>query len=357
MSMKNIVEKMLEELMAGRQASSKSDGTSSGRKTSAGGRPRVKDSPQASPESGLIGGSLEKTLRQRLQLAGSLIGAERDPGTDTLRSWVAALESATRVFDPIRTEKPHRVSIQELDLGGACTYEVTDGKTTHRGVFHFDGRKLQFGMQCSCGTRAQCEHNRAAIRELLLQAKNPGSFLEEKLMGSSLQDRKLRQQVESLQRQFRRIAQLPPRGVSPESFLAEETPRTKYLWNLSWDTGARRLQLRPVILTEKKNGGWSKGRELSLENFFSAPRDGWSELDRSIGDLFRAPLDYIEALQLLRGTDCFLLDREPAVIEELPLELFVEEVEQGLRITSSAVRAVQKLRNWSLSPAQYSCWT
>jgi len=342
MSMKNIVEKMLEELMAGRQAASKSDGTTSGRTTSAGGRPRTKDSPQQFPAIPSAGGSVEKTLRQRLELTRSLIGAERNPGSDTLRSWAAALESATRVFSNVKNEKPWIVSFLELDLGGACTYQVTDGKTTHRGVFHFDGRKLQFGMQCSCGLRSDCEHNRAAVREMVLQTKTPGSFLEEKLMGSPLHERKLRQKVESLQRQFRRIAQLPPRGVSPESFLAEETPRTKYLWNLSWDPGARRLQLRPILLTEKKNGGWSKGRELSLENFLSAPRDGWSDLDRSIGDLFRAPLDYTEALQLLRGTDCFLLDREPAVIEELPLELFVEEVEQGLRITSSAVRAFQQ---------------
>jgi hypothetical protein len=52
---------------------------------------------------------------------------------------------------------------------------------------------MKFGMYCNCDSiTTDCEHSHAAIQEMLSQLKNPGSFLEEKLMGSPYEQRKLR---------------------------------------------------------------------------------------------------------------------------------------------------------------------
>ena len=348
MSMKDIVEKMLEELMAGRQSSGNagSNQSSAARVTPAGGRPRKKDR-QASVASidDVLDRSSQKKLRQRLESIGVSIGPETAAGASTLHTWQSALDSAVRASAVVNGNsslalEPWKVILHEVDLGGACQFEVRNERVKHDGVFHFDRQKLQFGCLCTCSMDSQCQHSRAAVREMLMQARQPGSFLEELLMGSPLQERRMRQQMESLQRQFRRIVHASSQARSPVEVLADESSRVRYLWNLEWDASQRRLELRPLLSTEKKSGGWTKGRELTLENFMGSSRDGWTELERSIGDLLYSGLDYGEALRLLQGTDRFLVHREPAVIEDRPFELFVEEEERGLRITNSATLAL-----------------
>lgn len=130
-------------------------------------------------------------------------------------------------------------------------------------------------------------------------------------------------------------------AATPEEVLRDEVPLVKYLWNLSFDGGSRRLSLRPVCVTEKKHGGWTKGRELSLEAFLSSPRNDWSEVEYSIAALFQGPFDYIAALRVLKGKGCLLLEREPAEFFDKQLEIYVEEEGTGLRVTSSASREHQ----------------
>lgn len=334
---KNSVEQMLEELWGSNPAFVVPDIVSAVSKAAG-----AADVPAASSRrsKSVDNPLLRQTLRQELKSRGMLIGADRQPGTAVLTDWQSALDSAMRCFSGRREPQGWKVEILEIDLGGACRFEVTDGKVSEAGVFSFDTKKMQFGLACSCMSKsAECQHCYVAIRELLSQVRNPGSFLEEKLMGCPLKVRKIRQQMDRLQRQFQRLMQTSSPVKSPVDVLVDESARTKYLWNLEWDFVLRRLQLRPVLLNEKKTGGWTKGRELTLEVFLSGPRDAWSELDGSLANLFRTHFDYADALRLLAGSDCFLLNREPAVIEEQQLELFVEEEEEGLRVTSSALRA------------------
>lgn len=365
MSSTNIVEKMLRELQEYLDRSGLSQfgeaapqfqqnsaassvpghpaaGLVSGRVTSAGGRPRLKDLKTTAQPGVSAGGSnvrRPQTLRERLLAADLFIGADRAPGQIVLNDWQMALESALRCFRSRKVASGLDVQIAEVDLGGGAFFEVRGQEDKYGGFFYFDSKKMKFGMYCNCDSiTTDCEHSHAAIQEMLSQLKNPGSFLEEKLMGSPYEQRKLRQQLERLQRHIQRVVESSSPTKSPEDLLTDDAARTRYQWNLEWDAGMRRLQLRPVILTEKKAGGWSKGREQTLETFLCSSRDAWSALDRSLADMLRTQFDYADALRLLQGTDSFLLHREPAVIEDKLLEVFVEEEEQGLRITTSAVR-------------------
>ncbi|MGV2333817.1 MAG UNVERIFIED_CONTAM: hypothetical protein LVR18_06735 [Planctomycetaceae bacterium] len=94
---------------------------------------------------------------------------------------------------------------------------------------------MKFGMYCNCDSiTTDCEHSHAAIQEMLSQLKNPGSFLEEKLMGSPYEQRKLRQQLERLQRHIQRVVESSSPKKSPEDLLTDDAARTRYQWNLEW---------------------------------------------------------------------------------------------------------------------------
>ncbi|MEI2811243.1 MAG: hypothetical protein V9F00_13895 [Nocardioides sp.] len=97
---------------------------------------------------------------------------------------------------------------------------------------------------------------------------------------------------------------------------------------------------------EKKNGGWTKGKETTLDAFLKSSREEWTAVDRQLAELIRQErwqtltLELADALRVLAGSDQFTLDREPCELEARPLEIVVREVEGGLSLSTSATDLV-----------------
>jgi superfamily II DNA or RNA helicase len=254
-----------------------------------------------------------------------------------------ALESAVRHHDynlrATAKAAEHRIEIMELDLGGGCLYRWSNGSQQWTGAFALDIKRRGISYSCACPAGGGCVHTAAAVTYLLEQLNKPGSDLEVKLLGSTLSERRLAQQLDRLGHYARRISTIEQPRRSPMDLMSGDAPQTRYFWNLTWEASSRRLSLRPVQTTEKKTGGWTRGRELTLESFLTGPRDGWTELEQGLEALFRTDFDFFAALRLLKDSDRFWVEREPGIFEEKQLELFVTEEEHGgLRVLSSAVR-------------------
>ena len=289
-----------------------------------------------------FGSNSRGTLRERVRSLGFEIGKAIEPGMAALRSWKTALESAEHAAKSALMSKlvwlKDQVEVTEIDLAGAVRFRVFGGGQECTAIFAFNDQEERIAGSCSCEAVGLCEHIMLGVRYLQRQLMERGSFWETRIVGQTLEERRLKEQLERLSSCARRVAALVKPAATPMEVLQEEVPRAKYLWNLSFDAGSRRLSLRPVYVTEKKNGGWTKGRELSLESFISSSRNDWTKLEYSIAALFQGPFDYLAALRLLKGTDYLLLEREPAEFVEKQLELHVEDEGGGLRLTLSALR-------------------
>lgn len=105
------------------------------------------------------------------------------------------------------------------------------------------------------------------------------------------------------------------------------------------------LQIRPsepLFATGKKNGGWTKGKESTLEAFLKSSREQWTAIDQQLAELIKQErwqtptLELADALKILAGSDQVTFDREPCELETRPLEIIVQEVAGGLRLSTSA---------------------
>ena len=283
-----------------------------------------------------------ETLRAEVKRCGFSIGKEIKPGMAALASWKTAMESAVRsVKSAMMSRLPwlkEQAEIVEIDLAGAVRFRVFGGGKEYYPIFAYNDQDCSMAGICDCGARNLCEHVMLGVSCLQRELMQRGSVWETRIVGMTLAERVLKEQVERLSSCARRIAAAVQPAATPLEVLQEEVPRVKYLWNLTFDTASRRLSLRPVSMTEKKNGGWTKGREITLESFISSSRSDWTGLEYSIAGLFQGPFNYPAALRLLRGSGCLLLDREPAEFVEKQLELYVADEGAGLRLTISAFR-------------------
>lgn len=216
-----------------------------------------------------------------------------------------------------------------------------------RGSFSLDHRTKKLGLMCQCGHRNLCEHTHLIVTELLKIVKTPGTPLEEGLLGKTLREREQEKTLNILKSFTAVVARNTEHYYERPGQETQQTPLLRYGWNLSWKPELKQASaaLLPVEMQERKNGGWTKGRELSLDSFLGTDEANWSELDRKIASKINTSsswqptsLSVLEALELLADSDSFLLNKEPASISLEPLELFVNEVPDGFRLETTATR-------------------
>ncbi len=242
------------------------------------------------------------------------------------------------------------VEIKNVNPQRGCEVILSCGASTYRGVWDFDSAKHTFSATCNCGHRDLCEHTYFMGFKLEAMLENPESPLVMQIRGENPADRQLKQTVSMLQALARNAQMDQKLSAAPT---VEDKPLTRYVWDLSIDDYYRTVTLRPCQQQEKKNGGWTKGKEGTIESFQKAPRDQWTSMDHQLSELvtqerYQSPtIDLADALKILAGSDRFTYDREPCDLVMKPLEIIVQEVEGGLQLSTSATDLLLEQREGS----------
>ena len=220
-----------------------------------------------------------------------------------------------------------------------CDVVLKCGASTYRASWSFDLKGRTFSATSNCGHQDLCEHTYFMAEKLQVLLNNPKSELVTKILGEDSSERELKQTFSMLQSLARNAQMVLP--VLDESPLPDK-PLTRFVWDAKFDNFYKTVHLRPCLQQEKKNGGWTKGKESTLEAFLKSSREQWTQIDHQLAeqirqDRWQAPtIDLAEALRVLSGSDQFTFDREPFDLVMKPLEIVVEEVEGGYRLSTSA---------------------
>ena len=231
------------------------------------------------------------------------------------------------------------VELKSVDRDRGCELVLRCGASTYRAQWDFDIERRNFEATCNCGHPDLCEHTFFMARKLEAILEDPKSELVLKILGEDLQDRQLKKTLSLLQ-VLARNAQVEQSLSS--SAPVEEKPQTRFVWDIDFDPYYKTVSLKPCLQTEKKNGGWTKGKESSIEAFLKSPRDHWTGVDHQLAALVKQErwqvptIEMAEALKALAGTDQFSYDREPCDLVMRPLEIIVEEVDGGLQLSTNA---------------------
>lgn len=220
-----------------------------------------------------------------------------------------------------------------------CDVILKCGASTYRASWTFDLDGRTFSTSCNCGHHDLCEHTYFMAMKLNDLLNDPKSELVGKILGEDFADRQLKQTFSMLQ-SLARNATMAASTIEETAII--DKPLTRFVWNIKVDGHYKSLQLGPCQQQEKKNGGWTKGKETTLEAFLKSPRDQWTAVDQQMAEIIKQDrwqsptLELADALRILTGTDQFTFDREPCELESRPLEIVVQEVEGGLRLSTSA---------------------
>ena len=289
---------------------------------------------------------LAKLLREMGISVGTRHGEMVPPKAVTselLHEWqdaVVGLISAHTVDKRRRGERVKgSLELKSVNREEGCEVVLKCGASTYRAAWTFDLDGRTFSASCNCGHQDLCEHTYFMAVKIKALLNNPRSELVTKILGEDPAERNLKQTFSMLQ-SLARNAQL----ALPHSDDAPviEKPLTRFVWDIKIDRYYKSVHLGPCLQQEKKNGGWTKGKESTLEAFLKSSRDQWTAIDLQLAELIKQErwqtptLELADALKILAGSDQFTFDREPCELETRPLEIIVQEVEGGLRLSTSA---------------------
>lgn len=238
------------------------------------------------------------------------------------------------------------LEVKSIDRTGGCEVVLRCGASTYRGSWKFDLKRREFDTTCNCGHHGLCEHTYFMGQKLEALLEDPGSVLVAKIVGEDVQERHLNKTLNLLQA-LTRNARMDQTLATASPI--EEKPVTRYVWDVSVDTHYRTVNFRPVLQQEKKNGGWTKGKESSLESFLKSLRDYWTGIDHQLAEMvkqerWQSPqIELSDALRILAGSDQFTFDRGAFDLQMRPLEIIVSEIEGGLQLSTSATDLVLEL--------------
>jgi superfamily II DNA or RNA helicase len=271
--------------------------------------------------------------------AGSIHSAPQD----LLSEWEDSLDTVCEDHGRQSRLKGERLrgSMKLLNVRpeGGCEVEFVCAGKRFRGTFELDVSAYSFSITCSCSHGDLCEHTWYFANQLRLMLQNPKSELVRMIQGETTSDLALQQTFTMLQALARNARHDHQSNESPAE---SEKPLSRYVWDVSTDHYSGSLDVNPCLQVEKKNGGWTKGRECSLETFLQSNRENWTDADQRIVSLIRQErwqnptISLPDLLRVLAGTDQFFFEREAFELSVAPLEIIVSETEEGLRLSTSA---------------------
>jgi len=289
---------------------------------------------------------IERMLKQmRAEISGN--GSSTDPqpsvSSELLEEWKDAIGGLISGHSLDKRRRGERVKgsleIKSVKREEGCDVVLKCGASTYRASWSFDLDGRTFSASCNCGHHDLCEHTYFMALKLKALLSNPRSELVAKIAGEDLAERSLKQTFSILQ-SLARNAQTSLATV--EDISEVDKPLTRFVWDISVDTYYKTANLKPCLQQEKKNGGWTKGKETTLEAFLKSSRDQWTTIDQQLADLVKQErwqlptLELADAMRVLAGSDQITFDRDPCELESRPLEIIVQEVEGGLRLSTSA---------------------
>lgn len=314
--------------------------------------------PGVSPGQPRSGPEFAKLLRelgiQKLGNQGFGIGDVDDDEADDeshelLDEWRDAILGLTQSHSVDKRRRGQRVKgaleVKSVNSNQGCDVVLKCGASTYRASWKFDLEGRTFSATCNCGHFDLCEHTYFMAEKLQALLNDPKSELVVRILGVDHSERDLKQTFSMLQ-SLARNAQMTQ--LQPEDVAAAEKPLTRFVWDARIDNYYNAVQLRPCLQQEKKNGGWTKGKESTLDAFLKSSREQWTAVDHQLAeqitqDRWQAPtIDLAEALRILAGSEQFTFDREPFELVMKPLEIVVEEVESGFRLSTSATDMVSQ---------------
>ena len=231
------------------------------------------------------------------------------------------------------------LELKSVNRDDGCEVVLKCGASTYLAAWTFNLDARTFSTSCNCGHQDLCEHTyfmAVKIKDLL---NNPRSELVAKIVGEDLTDRNLKQTFSMLQSLARNAQMALPKGADAHVI---DKPLTRFVWDVKLDRYYKSVHLSPCLQQEKKNGGWTKGKESTLEAFLKSSREQWTAIDQQLAELIKQErwqtptLELADALKILAGSDQVTFDREPCELETRPLEIIVQEVAGGLRLSTSA---------------------
>ena len=305
-------------------------------------------SERSFPNSRLGDAALAKMLRE---LGVSFPGAGSDieepdeitdPG-DLLHEWQGAIGSLLSSHGVDKRRRGDQVKgsleIKAVKPEEGCDVVLKCGASTYRASWAFDLEGRTFSAGCNCGHHDLCEHTYFMATKLRDLLNNPQSELVAKILGEDFADRQLKQTFSMLQSLARNARLATP--ASDEASVIDK-PLMRFVWSIKIDGHYKSIVLQPCQQQEKKNGGWTKGKESTVEAFLKSPRDQWTSVDHQLSEIIKQDrwqtpsIDIAEALRILAGSDQFAFDREDCELVSRPLEIIVREVEGGLQLSTSA---------------------
>lgn len=262
-----------------------------------------------------------------------------------LREWRDFLPSLIRQHPPRCVKLADRlkplIQVQTINPVGEISVLVTSGMFRHTVGLEFSYSKRSFGIECTCGHQSGCEHSLSVGRYLDSQLRDPNSELTALILGTNDPDRKLRKVISLLSvlpRDVKAVAAVDAEHGSVDS-------QIRYGWNLDiLSEGGQigQLSLKPLRMQETKSGGWSKGREVSIDIFMNSPQDDWSALDRQVSFAIERKswsqyyeVNLVSAMRKLSGSDGVLYDKSPCHVRQDVFEVCVTEVGPNYRLTTT----------------------
>jgi superfamily II DNA or RNA helicase len=263
--------------------------------------------------------------------------------SDLLKEWQGAIGGLISGHGVDKRRRGDQVKgsleLKTIKPEEGCDVVLKCGASTYRASWAFDREGRTFSAGCNCGHHDLCEHTYFMAIKLRDLLNNPQSELVTKILGEDFADRQLKQTFSMLQSLARNARLAAP--ALDEASVADK-PLMRFVWNVKLDGYYKSISLQPCLQQEKKNGGWTKGKETTLEAFLKSSRDQWTSVDHQLSEIIKQDrwqspsIDLAEALRILAGSDQFTFDRDDCELVSRPLEIIVREVEGGLQLSTSA---------------------
>jgi len=305
-------------------------------------RKKRNDGSRVDPKTLGHGPTMAKFLRDLQILMASKATPIQEPG-ELLGEWqdgiYALCESHPTGTQRLCKTFKGSMEVTSIDRNAGCEVMIREGSSTYRCDWSFDIPSRKIDASCSCGHHDYCEHTYFMARTIAAMLADPTSNLARTILGNDATDCPLDKTFALLQALTRNAKADQALALSAPT---EEKPITRLIWDLSIDRYSRSVSLTPCLRSEKKTGGWTKGKEGTIEAFLKSARDQWTSLDHSMAEMatqdrWRTPtIELSAALKALAGSDQFSWNREVFELVTTPLEIIVREVDGGLLLSTNA---------------------
>jgi len=267
--------------------------------------------------------------------------------------WIDQLESVADSF-------PDRIADEAFGCDADCNIQRVYGSGELQGIWS-DGRTTfelfalaapqRPAVGCNCPQskgRHPCTHTYEFVEQIIMELKSSDSPLNARLRARDFtagQPDRTRYEPDPTDDWLHRldvaIAKLPTARPSADHLPPLKTSsESRIAWRFQMQGDA--LQVRPILQQAKKRGnGFTKGRTISLENFFNQPPTPLSTTDRQLqysirkeNDHYRHQITYrlspIVAMDVLAEADNAYWNETPIQIKRVPLEFGFGNTKNGM---------------------------